>query len=144
MTFQEKYFSWTDQIWLSDCLYFLRYWLICVLQLFVSLIVTSWILKPTLSFSWRCLNIWISLEQKELLRRSKKHFFIMFTELSVAKNCLRHESVPLILQINLRSKILAFLKRFHEISNFAREKALSWRNAMTYLFLFNFEFKLEL
>ena len=26
----------TDQISISDCLYFLRYWVICVLQLFVS------------------------------------------------------------------------------------------------------------
>ena len=81
---------------------------------------------------------------KRALKAKQKAFFIMFTELSVAKNCLRQESVPLILQINLRSKSLAFLQRFHEISNFAREKALSWRNTMTYLFLFNFEFKLEL
>ena len=31
----------TDQISLSDCLYFLRYWTICVLQLFVNQAVTS-------------------------------------------------------------------------------------------------------
>ena len=31
----------TDQISLSDCLYFLRYWAICVLQLFVNQAVTS-------------------------------------------------------------------------------------------------------
>ena len=40
MIFQEKYFSFyilfTDQISLSDCFYFLRYWVICVLQSFVS------------------------------------------------------------------------------------------------------------
>ena len=29
----------TDQILLSDCLYFLIYWAICVLQLFVSQVV---------------------------------------------------------------------------------------------------------
>ena len=38
MVFQEKYFSCyvllVDQILLLDCLYFLRYWAICVLQLF--------------------------------------------------------------------------------------------------------------
>ena len=39
-----------DQISLSGCLYFLRYWAICVLQLFVNQVVTSWILKLTLSF----------------------------------------------------------------------------------------------
>ena len=42
--FQEKCFSYvllTDQISLSDCLYFLRYWAICVLQLFVSQVINS-------------------------------------------------------------------------------------------------------
>ena len=37
----------TDQISLSGCLYFLRYWAICVLQLFVNQVVTLWILKLT-------------------------------------------------------------------------------------------------
>ena len=37
----------TDQIALSDCLYFLRYWSICVLQLFVNQAVTSQILELT-------------------------------------------------------------------------------------------------
>ena len=50
--FQEKCFSCyillTDQISLSDCLYFLRYWAICVLQWFVNQVVTSQILKLTL------------------------------------------------------------------------------------------------
>ena len=40
MIFQERCFSYyillTDQTSLSDCFYFLRYWGICVLQLFVS------------------------------------------------------------------------------------------------------------
>ena len=40
MIFQEKYFSsfilLTDQISLPDCIYILRYWSICVLQLFVN------------------------------------------------------------------------------------------------------------
>ena len=43
--FQEKYFSsyilLTDQVALSDCDYFLRYWRKCVLQLFVNQVVTS-------------------------------------------------------------------------------------------------------
>ena len=33
-------FLLTDQISLSDCLYFSRYWAICVLQLFVNQAVT--------------------------------------------------------------------------------------------------------
>ena len=40
MIFQGKCFSYyillTYHISLSDCLYFLRYWVICVLQVFVS------------------------------------------------------------------------------------------------------------
>ena len=40
----------TDQIPLPGCLPFLRYWVICVLQLFVVQAVTSWILKLNLSF----------------------------------------------------------------------------------------------
>ena len=54
MIFQQKCFSCyillTDQISLPGCLYFLRYWAICVLQLFVNQVMTSWILKLTWSF----------------------------------------------------------------------------------------------
>ena len=54
MIFQQKcslcYILLTDQISLPGCLYFLRYWVICVLQLFVIQVVTSWISKLTLSF----------------------------------------------------------------------------------------------
>ena len=40
----------TNQILLSECLYFSRYWAICVSQLFVNQAVTLQILKLTLSF----------------------------------------------------------------------------------------------
>ena len=54
IVFKEKYFSfyiiWTDQVSLSGCLYFVRYWTIYELHLFVNQVVTSWILKLTLSF----------------------------------------------------------------------------------------------
>ena len=43
--FKEKYFSSNilspEHISLSDCLHFIRYWAICVLQLFVKQIMTS-------------------------------------------------------------------------------------------------------
>ena len=39
------YILLTDQISLSGCLYFLRYWEICVLQLFDNQVVTSKISK---------------------------------------------------------------------------------------------------
>ena len=52
--FQEKCFSCyillTDKIPFPDCLYFLRYWSICVLQLLVNQVVTSHILKLSLCF----------------------------------------------------------------------------------------------
>ena len=44
------YILLTHQISLPDCFYFLRYWSICVLQLFVNQFVTSQILKLTLFF----------------------------------------------------------------------------------------------
>ena len=37
----------TDQISLPGCLCFMRYWAICVLQLFFNKVVTSWSLKLT-------------------------------------------------------------------------------------------------
>ena len=59
MIFQEKYFSCyillTYQISFSNCLYFSRYWAICVLQLFVNQTVTSSNLKLILSFLF-CLS----------------------------------------------------------------------------------------
>ena len=52
--FQESYFSFcilfTDQVSLSDCLYFLRYYKIFILQLFVNQAVKSRNLKLKLSF----------------------------------------------------------------------------------------------
>ena len=52
MIFKQKcsscYILLTDQISLPSCLYFLRYWAICVLQLFVNQVATSRILKLTL------------------------------------------------------------------------------------------------
>ena len=51
MIFEEKSFLYyallTDQISMSDCLYSLRYWAICVLQLFFSHVVLQKILKLT-------------------------------------------------------------------------------------------------
>ena len=104
---------------MSECLYFLRYWAIPVLQLFVSQVVTSKIMKSTL-FSNQAVflndqkvktKIWISWEEKELLRLSKEIFFIIFKGLSVAKNCLRPNSAPLI-QIALCRRNFCFYKSF--------------------------------
>ena len=97
MTFIEKCFSWYillgDQILLSNCLYFLRYWAICVLQLFYFLVVMSWILKLTLFFNEAVFlhdqkvktKVWISWEHKEFLRWNKKHFSSFLKSLSCQK-----------------------------------------------------------
>ena len=54
ISFQKKcsscYILLTNQISLPGCLYCLRCWAICVLQLFVNQVVTPWILKLTSSF----------------------------------------------------------------------------------------------
>ena len=39
-----------DKISLSGCLYFMRYWAICLFEFFVDHVVTLWILKLTQSF----------------------------------------------------------------------------------------------
>ena len=45
------YILLTDLILLPGCLYLMRYWAICVLQLFAIQVVTSWIVvKLTVSF----------------------------------------------------------------------------------------------
>ena len=53
MIFQDKCFSSyilsVYQISLPDCLFFLRYWLICVFQLFFNQLVSSQLLKLTLA-----------------------------------------------------------------------------------------------
>ena len=53
MNFQEKCFScyvlFTDQISSPDCIYFFKYWAVCILQLFASQFVTLQILKLALS-----------------------------------------------------------------------------------------------
>ena len=54
MIYSEKCFTChiilTDQISLPDCIQFLRYWSICVFELYVNQVVMSHILKLSLSF----------------------------------------------------------------------------------------------
>ena len=106
MIFQEKCFSCyillTDQISLSDCLYFSRYLAICVLKLFVNQAVTSWNLKLAFFLSSR-IATWPKGQDKNLnILRTKwafemkqKPFFIIIKKLSFAKKCLRLESASL-------------------------------------------------
>ena len=94
-----SYILLTDQISLSECLCFLKYWLIYILQLFVT---------PGLSRLWRHkfvnlrylsnqavflhdqkvktkTKIRISWERKELLRRKKKYFSSLFNSFLLPK-----------------------------------------------------------
>ena len=103
MIFQEKYFSCyillTDQISLSDCIYFSRYWTICASQLFVN---HTGIIKIEINFIFLIKPLWYMTKSQDknlnILRTKRfwakiKNIFQHFS--SVAKNCLRPESVPL-------------------------------------------------
>ena len=86
MIFSEKYFSCfllIEYISSFDCLYALRFLAICVLQLFVSQIVTSQIFKSTLTFLSRCFPK--NSGQKFKYLKNKQTFFIILKEVSVAK-----------------------------------------------------------
>ena len=109
MIFQQKcsscYILLTDQILLPDCFYFLRYWAICVLQLFVNQVVTSkkikinliLLIKPFLYMHKKSRQNLKYLEnEKSLVKGEKKTFFIIFKGLSVVKNFSRPYSAPLI------------------------------------------------
>ena len=79
MIFEEKYF-WSyillpDQISLSDSLYFVRYWAICVLQLFFYQFVTPWILKLTLPFWSNRFSTWPKSQDKNLNILTTKRVF---------------------------------------------------------------------
>ena len=58
----------TDQISLSDCLYFTRYWAICVLLLFVNQAVTSKNLKLTLLFWSSRFDTWPKSQDKSFIK----------------------------------------------------------------------------
>ena len=89
MIFSEKYFSCfllIEYISSFNCLYALRFLAICVLQLFVSQIVTSQIFKLTLTFLSRCFPKNSGQKFKYLKnKQSFKAFFIILKEVSVAK-----------------------------------------------------------
>ena len=67
MIFKEKCFSWynllTDQISLSDCLYFSSYWAICVLHLFVKQAIVKLYVYKTV----KCEVINVGFLSKDLL-----------------------------------------------------------------------------
>ena len=77
MIFQEKcllyYILLNDRIYLSACVYFLRYCIVMFLQLFVSQFVTSWILRLTLSSWSSCFSKWSKSQDKNLnILRTKR------------------------------------------------------------------------
>ena len=71
----------------------------CVLQLFVNQVLTSLILKLTLSFYQALLYFYMTKKARQKIKylenMKEKAFFIIFKGLSIAKNCLRRESAPL-------------------------------------------------
>ena len=88
ITFRQKYFSryilLTDQISLSDCLYFLRCWVICVLQLIDVHSVTSKFLKLTIAFLSNHFSIQPKRQDKIVNIRSSRPY--VFREKGVLRN----------------------------------------------------------
>ena len=89
MIFQEKYFSCyillAHQISLSDCLYFSRYWAICVLHLFVNQadirnleIKLIFLIKPLRYMTKKSRQKFKYLENEKSLWGEKKAFFFFF------------------------------------------------------------------
>ena len=105
MIFHEKYFSCyiliTDQISLSDCLYFLRYLGICVLLLYLFVIYFVFIIYVITFLSSRFVTWPKIINKNRNISRAKRAFkvkqkaFFIFKALSVARNCLRPESALL-------------------------------------------------
>ena len=109
---------------------FSSYWTKCVLHLFV----TTLDLKLTLSSLSSHFATWPKLQDKNLniLGTKKasevklKAFFSNFKGLSIAKNCLRLESAPLILQAAISSKIrINLYMSFKSLSKFSINFAFS-------------------
>ena len=66
---------YSDQVSLPDCLGMLRYWSICALQLFINHVVTSQILKLTLSFESSRFSTWPKSQGKNLKYLENKKSF---------------------------------------------------------------------
>ena len=102
----------SDQIllFIASCLYFLRYWSICLLQLFVNLAMTSQILKSSHFATWpknKDVNLKISWEGKELLRWNK-YFLSLFKGFQSPKIV---SDLRVFLQRNHNYAILKHLRR---------------------------------
>ena len=73
----KKYFCFillADKISLPGWFYFVRYWAICVLQLFVNQVVASWILKLTLSYQLAVFSTWTKSQKKIKYLENEKSF----------------------------------------------------------------------
>ena len=131
---------------MSDCLYFLRYWMICVLQLFANQVVTSKILKLTLSLLSSRFYTWpisISWERKELLRWNKKHFssflkgFYLPKIVSDLRVRLKNVCILELWWVHLRSRIISFFvfNTYHQYRFF-----ITWLTRfLIYLLTFYFQ-----
>ena len=107
MVSQEKCFScyilFTDPISLSDCLYFLRYWAICILLLcFPGCDVVNFeinltfLIKRLFYMTKNSRQKFEYLENKKSLGGEIRSIFHYFHRAFSGQNCLRPESAPLI------------------------------------------------
>ena len=89
------YIPLTDQISLSDCLYFLRYWAICVLHLFVyCMCIRVYCMCIAFRFSkWpKCqaknLNILRTKRAFKMNRSSRSQLFLKISQISQENTCV--------------------------------------------------------
>ena len=80
----------TDLMSLSDCLCFLRYWVICVLKIFFYQFMTSYILptKPFFYMNKKSGQKFKYLEDETTLKLKQKAVFLNFKGLSVARDII--------------------------------------------------------
>ena len=101
---------------MSDCLYFLRYWAICVLQLFVNQAVTPQNLKLTLSFLLSRFAKWPKSQDTYLnILRTKRAFNVKQKEFFII---LKLPKIVSDLRVTLSINSLPEPKKIHQILTF--------------------------
>ena len=87
------FINWPNFI--SDCLCFLRFWGICVMQLFFFIGFGVMNFFSLIRSFFHMTKYFNNLRTKRAFKMKQKAFFIIFKGRSVAKNCPRRKSVPL-------------------------------------------------
>ena len=101
---------------MSDCLYFLRYWAICVLQLLVNQAVTPQNLKLTLSFLLSRFAKWPKSQDAYLnISRTKRAFNVKQKEFFIILKGFQLPKIVSDLRVTLSINSLPESKKIHQI-----------------------------